>query len=163
MENNRQISTPSTENVDSVLRKSTTSYSNQKGPLSTKGPSFLAHADTGRKNSWPILRGEFSFWYRTFFLIYNLCYFQFLLKIVVIYHLKQFVRPMQNILCKFCDLKNLVKTKILENFEFVFWKEDIHRLISSTELFLSDIRGLRYTGLKRVNFFVGHPVDILTL
>ena len=27
---------------------------------------------------------------------------------MVIYHVKQFVRPMQNILCKFCDLKNLV-------------------------------------------------------
>ena len=51
-----------------------------------------------------------------------------------------------------------LKTKILENFEFVFLKEDIHRFISSTELFLSDIRGLRYTGLKKVNFFVGHPV-----
>ena len=36
--------------------------------------------------------------------------------------------------------------------------EDIHRFISSTELFLSDIKGLRYTGLKKVNFFVGHPV-----
>ena len=40
----------------------------------------------------------------------------------------------------------------------MFLKEDIHRFISSTELFLSDIRGLRYTGLKKVNFFVGHPV-----
>ena len=38
-------------------------------------------------------------------------------------------------------------------------KEDIHRFISTTELFLSDIRGLRNTGLKKVNFFVGHPVD----
>ena len=47
------------------------------------------------------------------------------------------------------------------NFEFVFLKEDIHRFISSTELFLSDIRGLRYTGLKKVNFFVGHPVPIM--
>ena len=37
-------------------------------------------------------------------------------------------------------------------------KEDIHRFISSTELFLSNNRGLRYTGLKKVNFFVGHPV-----
>ena len=49
--------------------------------------------------------------------------------------------------------------------EFVFLKEDIHRFISSTELFLSDIRGLRYTGLKKVNLFVGHPVftKLLTL
>ena len=31
-------------------------------------------------------------------------------------------------------------------------------MISSTELFLGDIRGLRCTGLKKVNFFVGHPV-----
>ena len=53
-----------------------------------------------------------------------------------------------------------LKTKILENFEFVFLKEDIHRFISSTELFLSDIRGLRYIGLKKVNFFVGHPVCV---
>ena len=37
-------------------------------------------------------------------------------------------------------------------------KKDIHRFISTTELFLSDIRGLRNTGLKKVNFFVGHPV-----
>ena len=94
--------------MDSVLRKSTTSYSNRKGPLSTKGPNFLGRVDTERKNSWPTLRGEFSFWYRTFPLNYNLCYFQLSLKIVVIYHVKQFVRPMQNILCKFCDLKNLV-------------------------------------------------------
>ena len=28
----------------------------------------------------------------------------------------------------------------------------------SLNFFLSDIRGLRYTGLKKVNFFVGHPV-----
>ena len=51
-----------------------------------------------------------------------------------------------------------LKTNLLEKFDFVFLKEDIHRFISSTELFLSDIRGLRYTGLKKVNFFVGHPV-----
>ena len=37
-------------------------------------------------------------------------------------------------------------------------KEDIHRFISSIELFLRDIRGLRYADLKKVNFFVGHPV-----
>ena len=43
-------------------------------------------------------------------------------------------------------------------FLFLFLKEDIHRVISSTELFLSDIRGLRYTGFKKVNFFLGHPV-----
>ena len=53
-----------------------------------------------------------------------------------------------------------LKTKILKNFEFVFLKEDIHRFISSTELFLSDIGGLRNTGFKKVNFFVGHPVYI---
>ena len=52
-----------------------------------------------------------------------------------------------------------LKTKILNHFEFVVLKRDIHRLISSTELYLNDIRGLRYTGLKKVNFFVGHPVD----
>ena len=40
----------------------------------------------------------------------------------------------------------------------MFLKEDIHRFIPSTEPFLSDIRGLRYTGLRKVNFFVGHPV-----
>ena len=40
----------------------------------------------------------------------------------------------------------------------MFLKEDIHRFISSTEFFLRDIRGPRYTGLKKVNFFVGHPV-----
>ena len=36
--------------------------------------------------------------------------------------------------------------------EFQFLKEDIHRFISSTELFLNDIRGLRYPRLKKVNF-----------
>ena len=40
-------------------------------------------------------------------------------------------------------------------------KEDIHRFISTTELFLSDISGLRNTGFKKVNFFVGHPVSLL--
>ena len=43
----------------------------------------------------------------------------------------------------------------------MFLKEDIHRFISGTELFLSNIRGLRYTGLKKVKFFfVGHPVHV---
>ena len=42
-------------------------------------------------------------------------------------------------------------------------KEDIHRFISTTELFLSDIRGLRNTGLKKVNFFVGHLVYLKKL
>ena len=32
------------------------------------------------------------------------------------------------------------------------------RSISSTELNLRDIRSLRYVDLKKVNFFVGHPV-----
>ena len=45
-----------------------------------------------------------------------------------------------------------LKTKILENFESVFLKVDIHRFISSTELFLRDISDLRPTGLKKVNF-----------
>ena len=35
------------------------------------------------------------------------------------------------------------------------------RLILSTELNLRDIRGLRYVDLKKVNFFVGHPVACL--
>ena len=51
-----------------------------------------------------------------------------------------------------------LKTKILKNFEFLFLKEDIHRFISGPELFLSDIRGLRYTGLIKVNFFVGNKI-----
>ena len=42
----------------------------------------------------------------------------------------------------------------------MFLKENIHRFISSTELFLSNIRGVRYTGFKKVNFFVGHPVGV---
>ena len=50
------------------------------------------------------------------------------------------------------------KTKILVNFYSVFLKEYIHRFTSSTELFLSYIRGLRCTGFKKVNFFAGHPV-----
>ena len=47
---------------------------------------------------------------------------------------------------------------LLENCDFVFLKEDIKRFISSTELDLRDIWGLRYVDLKKVNFFVGHPV-----
>mgnify|MGYP006251661169 CR=1 FL=1 len=35
------------------------------------------------------------------------------------------------------------------------------RSISSTELNLRDIRSLRYVDLKKVNFFVGHPVACL--
>ena len=52
-----------------------------------------------------------------------------------------------------------LKRNILENSDFVLLKEDIHRFISSIELFLRDIRGLRYADLKKVNFFAGHPVD----
>ena len=51
-----------------------------------------------------------------------------------------------------------LKRNILENSDFVLLREDIHRFISSTELFLRDIRGLRYDDLKKVNFFVGHQV-----
>ena len=51
-----------------------------------------------------------------------------------------------------------LKRNILENSDFVLLKEDIHRFISSIELFLRDIRGLRYADLKKVNFFAGHPV-----
>ena len=47
---------------------------------------------------------------------------------------------------------------LLENCDFVFFIEEIKRLISSTELDLRDIRGLRYVDFKKVNFFVGHPV-----
>ena len=49
------------------------------------------------------------------------------------------------------------ETKILENFEFVFLKEDNNKFISSTELFLSDIKGLRHTGLKKGKLFLGTP------
>ena len=48
---------------------------------------------------------------------------------------------------------------LLENSDIVFLKEDINRFISRTELDLRDIRGLRYADLKKVNFFVGHPVS----
>ena len=51
-----------------------------------------------------------------------------------------------------------LKQNILENSDFVLLKEDIHRFISSIELFLRDIRGLRYADFKKVNFFAGHPV-----
>ena len=39
-----------------------------------------------------------------------------------------------------------MKINILGNFDFVFLKDDIHRFISSTKLFFSNVRGLRYTG-----------------
>ena len=61
--------------------------------------------------------------------------------------------------CNLCFIPFIaLKRNILENSDFVLLKEDIHRFISSIELFLRDIRGLRYVDLKKVNFFVGHPV-----
>ena len=50
-----------------------------------------------------------------------------------------------------------LKRNILENSDFVLLKEDIHRFISSIELFLRDIRGLRYADLKKGKFFCGTP------
>ena len=62
-------------------------------------------------------------------------------------------------MCNLCFIPFIaLKRNILENYDFVLLKEDIHRFISSTELFLRDIRGLRYDDLKKVNFFVGHQV-----
>ena len=61
--------------------------------------------------------------------------------------------------CNICFIPFIaLKRNILENSDFVLLKEDIHRFISSIELFLRDIRGLRYADLKKVNFFAGHPV-----
>ena len=41
---------------------------------------------------------------------------------------------------------------IIQNFDFVFLKGDIQKINSSTELFLSDIRGMRKTpGIKIVS------------
>ena len=61
--------------------------------------------------------------------------------------------------CKICFIHFIaLKRNILENSDFVLFKEDIHRFISSIELFLRDIRGLRCADLKKVNFFAGHPV-----
>ena len=54
-----------------------------------------------------------------------------------------------------------LKMKILENFDFVFLEEVTLRFISSTDFFQSDIRGLRCTGLKKVNFVVGHLVPLI--
>ena len=64
-------------------------------------------------------------------------------------------------LCDFTVLA-LDCTELLENLDFVDLKKDIHSFISSTELFLRDTRGLRYADLKKVNFFVGHPVHMYT-
>ena len=62
--------------------------------------------------------------------------------------------------CNLCFIPFIaLKRNILENSDFVLLKEDIHRFISSIELFLRDIRGLRYADLKKVNFFAGHPVQ----
>ena len=64
--------------------------------------------------------------------------------------------------CNICFISFIaLKRNILENSDFVLLKEDIHRFISSIELFLRDIRGLRYADLKKVNFFAGHPVDTM--
>ena len=64
-------------------------------------------------------------------------------------------------MCNLCFIPFIaLKRNILENLDFVLLKEDIHRFISSTELFLRDTRGLRYADLKKVNFFVGHPVGV---
>ena len=63
--------------------------------------------------------------------------------------------------CNICFIPFIaLKRNILENSDFVLLKEDIHRFISSIELFLRDIRGLRYADLKKVNFFAGHPVGL---
>ena len=63
--------------------------------------------------------------------------------------------------CNICFMPFIsLKRNILENSNFVLLKEDIHRFISSIELFLRDIRGLRYADLKKVNFFAGHPVCV---
>ena len=59
--------------------------------------------------------------------------------------------------CNLCFIPFVaLEQNILENSNFVLLKEDIHKFISSTELFLMDIRGLRYADLK--TSFVGHPV-----
>ena len=61
--------------------------------------------------------------------------------------------------CNICFIPFIaLKQNIRENSDFVLFKEDIHRFISSIELFLRDIRGLRCADLKKVNFFAGHPV-----
>ena len=61
--------------------------------------------------------------------------------------------------CNICFIPFIaLKQNIRENSDFVLFKEDIHRFISSIELFLRDIRGLRYADLKKVNYFAGHPV-----
>ena len=63
--------------------------------------------------------------------------------------------------CNICFIPFIaLKQNILENSDFVLFKEDIHRFISSIELFLRDIRGLRYADFKKVNSFVGHPVPL---
>ena len=40
-----------------------------------------------------------------------------------------------------------------------YMKTEINKLLLSIEHFLSDIRGPRYLYLKKVYFFVGHPVQ----
>ena len=60
-------------------------------------------------------------------------------------------------------LSSVLEMNLLENCDFVFLKEDIKRFIWSTKLDPRDIRGLRYVDLKKVNFFVGHPVYIIML
>ena len=61
--------------------------------------------------------------------------------------------------CNLCFIPFVaLKQNILENANFVLLKEGIHKFISSTELLLMDIRGLRYANLKKINSYVGHPV-----
>ena len=56
-------------------------------------------------------------------------------------------------MCNLCFIPFIaLKRNILENLDFVLLKEDIHRFISSTELFLRVFRGLRYADLKRLTF-----------
>ena len=53
--------------------------------------------------------------------------------------------------CNICFIPFIaLKRNILENSDFVLLKEDIHRLISSIELFLRDIRGQRYADFRKV-------------
>ena len=61
-------------------------------------------------------------------------------------------------MCYICFIPFLaLKRNILENLDFVLLKEDIHRFISSTELFLRDTRILEYADLKKGKLFCGTP------
>ena len=87
-----------------------------RGGLTEPKVRALQHMQTQKEETFgQHLGAEFSFWYRTISLIYQLCHFQLSLKIVGTNHVKQFVRPMQNILLVFHNIHTAIHNKRIQS------------------------------------------------